>query len=262
VPRGTAIAAGLALVLVLGTGALVAAGAGDDGAEAVDPRPSGDAPTTTHPTTTTTAPATAADAFVVASQRLTDAGSFSYTGTAGATDVSDARPMLWLAVDTTVEGEVDTTTGRLHELSVAEDGAAVETVAAGPEVWGRRAATVAALAEEPFEALPALSGGEPALRGAALLPWWLAGAVGPNDAGVDELGRRTFQATLPAALLGVIERERPPVDGTMTLTLDETGEPVRIEIASSPDGPAFQLVFDIDGLGIPVTVETPADAAP
>jgi hypothetical protein len=170
--------------------------------------------------------------------------------------------MLWLAVATTVEGEVATAAGRLREVSVAEDGSAAETVTAGSEVWGRRAPTVAALGDEPFELLPTVSGEAPAGRGAALLPWWLAGAVEPSGPEVDELGRRTFRATIPAALMGVIERERAAADATVTLTLDDAGDPVRVEIVSAPDAPPFRLVFEVTDLGGPVVVETPAEAAP
>lgn len=260
VPRAASVAAGLALVLVVGITAAVLTGDGPDDVEAADPRPASEAAAAARSTTTTTAPVTAADAFAVAAQRLTEAGSFTYTGTADATDVSVARPMLWLAVGTTVEGEVVTSTARLHEVSVAADGSATETVAAASEVWGRRASSVELLADVPLEGLPGLSGSEPAGRGAALLPSWLASAVGPADLGHDDQGRRMFQATIPAAAMGVVERDVEPVDALVTLAFDGEGDPVGVEIVSSPDGPPFHLVFDIDGLGDPVVIETPADA--
>jgi len=261
VPRSAAVLVGFALVLVLGIGALVLVGDDDGGVEAADPRPAGQTARPVSSTTTVTAPITATDAFAVASQRLNEAGSFSYTGTADATDVGVARPMLWLAVATTVEGEVVTPTGRLREVSVADDGSATETVAAGAEVWGRRAPSVEGLEDVPLEALPGLSGGAPAGRGAALLPSWLAAAVAPSELGPDAQGRRTFQATIPAATMGVVERDREPVDAVVTLTLDADDNPARVEIVSSPDGPPFRLVFEIGGVGEPVVVETPADAA-
>src|SRR5690606_22869757 len=119
---------------------------------------------------------------------LTVAGSFSYTGNVSATDVSHVRPMLWLAVASSVEGQVDTGSLRLHEIAVAADGAAAETIAVGDAVWGRRAATRDALADLAYDPVPGLSGpgsagGDPALvppaRGAALLPAWLRAATGP-----------------------------------------------------------------------------------
>ncbi|HEX5945630.1 MAG TPA: hypothetical protein VFY82_05105 [Acidimicrobiales bacterium] len=261
VPRAASVVAGLVLVLVVGITAAVLTGGGPDDAEAADPRPASEAAAAARSTTTTTAPVTAADAFAVAAQRLTEAGSFTYTGAADATDVSIARPMLWLAVGTTVEGEVVTSTARLHEVSVAADGSATETVAAASEVWGRRASTAELLADVPLEGLPGLSGSEPAGRGAALLPSWLASAVGSADLGLDDQGRRMFQATIPAATMGVVERDVEPVDATVTLAFDDDGDPVRVEIVSSPDGPPFHLVFDIDGVGDPVVIETPADAS-
>ena len=261
VPRAASVAAGLALVLVVGITAAVLTGDGPDDAEAADPHPASGTAGAARSTTTTTAPVTAADAFAVAAQRLTEAGSFTYTGTADATDVSIARPMLWLAVGTTVEGEVVTSTARLHEVSVAADGSATETVAAASEVWGRRASSVELLADVPLEGLPGLSGREPAGRGAALLPSWIVSAVGPTDLGLDDQGRRLFQATIPAAAMGVVERDVEPVDAMVTLAFDDAGDPARVEIVSSPDGPPFHLVFDIDGLGDPVVIETPADAS-
>ena len=260
VPRIATAVAAFVLVLVVGIVVAALTGNGPDDAEASDPRPSSEAAAAAGSTTTTTAPVTAADAFAVASQRLTEAGSFTYTGSANATDVSIARPMLWLAVATTVEGEVVTSTGRLHEVSVAADGSATETVAAASEVWGRRASSVELLDDVPLEGLPGLSGSAPAGRGAALLPSWLAGAVGPTDLGLDDEGRRTFQATIPAATMGVVERDVEPVDAMVTLALDDEGQPVRVEIVSSPDGPPFHLVFELDGLGDPIVIETPAEA--
>jgi hypothetical protein len=248
----------VALALVLGAGAMVAAGgADDDGGRdtATGARPT---TTTTQPTTTTAPPVAASDAFGLAAQRLTGAGSFTYTGTASATDVSHARPMLWLAVGATIEGQVATSTGRLHEVAVADDGGAAETVTDGSAVWGRRAPSVDALADEPYEAIPGLSDDELPAKGAALLPAWLSAAAAPTETEPDELGRRTFQATIPADALGEIERERRPVDATVVLTLDSAGDPVRVEITSSPDGPAFHLVFEIAGLGSPVAIEPPA----
>lgn len=264
--RRTGLAAAIAAVaLLLGGGAIVA-GTGGDGAG--DDRTATASTGGTVPTTATTLPPVSADnAFAAAAERLTTAGSFSYSGTVSATDVSSVRPMFWLAVSSTVEGQVATASHRLHEVAVTSGGAAAETVAVGESVWGRRGASVEALAELPFEPIPGLSGprpgaGDPALvppaRGAALLPAWLAAVAGPTEVGPDEQGRRRFQATIPAAALGEIERQQPAVDATVVLTLDPTGVPVRVEVTSSPAGPAMHLVYDIAGLGQPVTIEPPA----
>jgi hypothetical protein len=257
--RGRLIAGiAVAVALVVGASALVAASAGDDGQtsaaavstdDTTEPRPS---------TTTTLPPVTPAEAFGLAGQRITLAGSFSYTGTVSATDVSHVRPMFWLAVESTVDGQVATSTGRLHEIAVAADGRAAETVTDGPTVWGRRAAAVDDLVDEPYEAIPALSGDAAPAKGAALLPAWLVSATDPSGAGVDALGRRTFRATIPADVLGEIERDRRPVDATVVLTLDDAGDPVRVDITSAPDGPVLHLLFEISGIGAPVTIAPPA----
>jgi hypothetical protein len=263
--RRTGLAAAVAAVaLVLGGGAIVAGsgdGSGDDGPATASTGG------TVATTATTLPPPTADSAFAASAERLTTAGSFSYSGTVSATDVSNVRPMFWLAVSSTVEGQVATSTHRLHEVAVASDGAAAETVAVGESVWGRRGPSVEALAGLAYEPIPGLSGplpgaGDPALvppaRGAALLPAWLAAATGPTDLGPDEQGRPRFQATIPAAALGEIERRRPAVDATVVLTLDPAGVPVRVEVTSAPAGPAMHLVYDIAGLGQPVTIEPPA----
>jgi hypothetical protein len=209
-------------------------------------------------TTTQAAPVSAATAFAAAADRLTAAGTFSYSGTVSATDVSHVRPMLWLSVESTVEGQVSLPDGRLHETATTTDGRVAETVAAGRQVWGRQADGGDGLAAVPYETVPALSGAEPSARGAVLLSTWLAAAVGPADAPADESGRRRVSATIPAAALGRIERERPPVDATIVLTLDAAGAPVRVEITSAPGGPALRLAYDLAGLGTPVEIQTPA----
>lgn len=243
------------VVLALGIIGGVAASTSED-----DPAAStAGVPTTVPgPTTTTTAPVSAPDAFGLASQRLTTASSFRYTGTVSADDVSDVRPMPWLDVDLAVDGEVDAAAGRLRELAVAGGGQAAESIADGPTVWGRKAQTVDQLAEQPYEFLPALSDGEQPARGAALLPVWLGAAVDPVDIGPDDQGRRRFQATIPADGFGEIVRGQPAVAAAATVTFDDAGDPVRVEIASAPDGPTLRLVFDITALGAPVDVQPPA----
>jgi hypothetical protein len=209
-------------------------------------------------TTTHAAPVSAATAFAAAADRITAAGTFSYSGTVSATDVSHVRPMLWLSVDSTVEGQVSLPDGRLHETATTADGRVAETVAVGRQVWGRQADGGDALAAVPYETVPTLSGAEPPARGAVLLPSWLAAAVGPADAPADQSGRRRVSATIPAAALGRIERGRSPVDATVVLTLDAAGAPVRVEITSAPGGPAFRLAYDLAGLGAPVDIRAPA----
>jgi hypothetical protein len=265
--RARAVLGGVAaLALVVGVGAVVASATGGDGSgSATSTGRAGDgaaAPTQatagTVTTATTLAPVTAATAFPAAADRLTAAGTFSYTGSVSATDVSHVRPMLWLSVESAVEGQVSLAAGRLHETATTTDGRVAETVTSGPQVWGRRADNRDDLAAVPYETVPVLSDAEPATKGAVLLPSWLASAVGPADAGPDESGRRRFSATVPAAVLGAVERQRPPVDATVVLTVDAAGAPVRVEITSAPGGPTLHLVYDIAGLGAPVDIQPPA----
>ncbi|HEX6417553.1 MAG TPA: hypothetical protein VFZ77_03625, partial [Acidimicrobiales bacterium] len=179
--------AGAAAVALVTAGVAVVAGGGDPGAGEADTATTASAA----PSTTTTLPAvTAEQAFPLAAQRLTEAGSFSYSGSVSATDVSHVRPMLWLAVSSTVDGQVATASHRLHEVAVAADGAAAETIAVGDAVWGRRAPARDALDGLAYDPVPGLSGpgsvgGDPALvppaRGAALLPAWLRAAAGPAE---------------------------------------------------------------------------------
>ncbi len=156
--------------------------------------------TTAPSTTTTTRPPTPAEAFASAARRLEEAGTFAYRGTANASDVSAVRPSLWLAFETTVDGQAQLGTGRLHEVAVAANGKATETVADGTVVWGRSADHRDALGERGFQRIPALSTPEPATKGVTNLPRWLAAAVAPAEAGVDPQGRRSYAATIPAAV--------------------------------------------------------------
>jgi hypothetical protein len=260
--RRRAVAVGIAAAAVLaGVGAVVAGGGSDQRsrAAAVGAGSGGDDETgdTRATTTTTVREVTPQEAFGLGGQRLVDAGSFSYTGTASATDVSHVRPTLWLAVDLTVEGQVVTSTGRVHEVAVAADGRAAETVTDGPAVWGRSSPTLDDLTDEGYEAIPELSDDDLPAKGAGLLPTWLAAAVDPVAAGPDELGRRTFRATIPADVLGEIERGRRAVDATVVLTLDGADDPVRVDITSAAGGPPLHLVFDLSDFGVPVSIEAP-----
>jgi hypothetical protein len=248
----------LVVVVVLGLGALVVAGAG--GEPEVESSRGDDAAssTTAAPATTSVPPPSPAEAFSLAAGRLEAARSFGYRGVVSATDVSAVRPSLWLAVDTAVDGQVELPTGRLHEVAVAESGEAAETVADGSTVWGRSASTVADLAERGFQRIPALSTAEPATKGITNLPLWLSGAVGPAATGVDPEGRRQYQATVPAALIGPTERGRRAVDATIVLVLDRGNQPVHVEITTVPGGPPLHLALDLTALGTPVGIAPPA----
>jgi hypothetical protein len=249
----------LVVVVAIAVGAMVVAGAGGEGEVESSGSAETRVSTTAAPTTTTSIPPPSpVEAFRLAAGRLEDAGSFGYRGVVSGSDVSAVRPSLWLAVDTTVDGQVELPTGRLHEVAVAESGEAAETLADGTTVWGRSASTVDDLAERGYQLVPALSTADPATKGVTNLPRWLSGAVEPAAAGVDAQGRRQFEATVPAALIGPTERGRRAVDATIVLVLDRRNEPVHVEITTVPGGPPLRLALDLTGLGLPVGIIPPA----
>jgi hypothetical protein len=254
-----AVLVALVVVVAVAVGAMVVAGAGGESEVEASRDAESQVSTTAAPTTPTSVPLQSpAEAFRLAAGRLQDAGSFGYRGVVSGSDVSAVRPSLWLAVETTVDGQVELPTGRLHEVAVAESGEAVETVADGSIVWGRSASTVDDLAERGYQRIPALSAADPATKGVTNLPLWLAGAVQPVAAAVDAQGRRQFQATVPASLIGPTERGHRAVDATIVLVLDRRNEPVHVEITTVPGGPPLHLALDLTGLGIPVGIVPPA----
>src|SRR5919106_978938 len=231
--RRAAVAMGLALLGIVAAIAIAAVVVGGDDDQ---PRPvsAGGTVTTATEPTTTTAPTEAS-----------------------AIDVSHVRPGLWLAVDLTVEGEVSTTGSRLHEVAVDATGQAVETVTDGPTVWGRQAATPAALGDALYLPITEDSGEDAAAKGIALLPTWLRSTVDRHDAGTDALGRRLLRATLPADVLGEVVDGRPAADADVALTLDAAGDPVHVEVVSVPTGPPLRLALDLSRIGEAVTIDLP-----
>jgi len=256
--RGPVVVAGVVVVgVVLGGVVAVVATRGDGGGRAAAGGvTAGAGPgTTVASSTPSTAGAPAASAvFSQAGARLTDAGSFRYSGAVSAFDVSAVRPSLWLAVNLAVTGQVATTDGRLHEVAVANTGQATETVAAADQVWGRSAPRPDGLGGASYELIPGLAGA----RGAAFLPAWLAAATGPTDAGLDPQGRPTYRATIPATVIGPVERGRAAADAVVTLSVDRDGTPAHVDIVApaGPD-PRLHLAIDLAGLGEPVTIDPP-----
>jgi hypothetical protein len=260
--RRRAVAVGL-VVAVLAAAAVVTvvAAGGDGGPDAVTG--AGEAePTAGQATSTpTTALLTPQQAFAQAGDRLVAAGSFSYSGTVHATDVSRARPGLWLAVDAMMAGEVSLSSSRWHETAVAPGGSAAETVVDGATVWGRSASDRDALAAQAYRQVAELTGPDPVRAGAALVPDWLAAATDHRDAGIDAQGRRTFRATLPAAVLGEVEGGQPAVDAEILLVVDADGAPAHVQVVTAPAGPVLQLALELSRLGEPVAIDAPAGAA-
>jgi hypothetical protein len=251
-------AVGLVGVFVLAIAAIAIGRSGDDlegastGTGSTPPADAGAATTGSVP------PPSPPDAFAQAAERLRSAGSFTYTGTAHATDVSRVRPGLWLAVDVVIAGEVDVAGGQVHETAVALTGGAAETVTDGTNAWGRSAPSPAELPEQAYQATPELTAPEPGPMGAALLPVWLGFAAGYEDAGPDDQGRPTYRATVPAAVLGAVESGPPSGDARIVLTLDGTGAPVRVRIFSLPDGADLDLSLEVASIGQPVDITPPA----
>jgi hypothetical protein len=262
------IAVVVALVLVFLAGVVVIrsgdgdGSTGDEAETSADASPDGSGDDAGEPggasTTPSAPPPPPAQAFTEASQALLDAGSFSYTGAAHATDVSRARPGLWLAVDVVVAGEVDLDEGRVHETAVALGGGASETIVDGGQVWGRTAASTEALGDEDFRVIPELSGEPPMPMGAALLPVWLGFATNPQPGPPDPQGRPAYTATLPAAALGPVGGALG--DAQIVLTLDGDGDPADVRVTMLPDGAALQVVAGLSDIGDQVTIDAPGDA--
>lgn len=246
---------GLVAVLVV-----LGGGSGDD-----DPQATGDgtqsqddASTTEQPATTTVAQLTVDEAFTQATERLEDAGSFTYSGTTLASDVNPIRPGLWLAVELTIVGEIDLTSSSVHEVGTVPSGKATETVTDGMIVWGRLGDSVDDLTEESY-----LTVGEPVVEppirlGVGLLPDWFDAGIEREELPDDGSGRRTFRATIPAEVLGEVEDGRDLVPAELLVTLDQAGDPVHVEVTAAPEGPTLRLVLDIADLGDPVTFDFPA----
>jgi hypothetical protein len=251
---------GLALAIVVGAGIGLFAATRDD--ERPDTDVGAGVTTSAEPTTTTAIDELSPhEAFAQAADRLVAGGSFGYTGTTSAIDVSHVRPGLWLAVDLTVEGEVVTSAESVHEIAVDGGGRATETVSEGPVVWGRLATSREALPDATYLPITEESGEQAAGKGVALLPAWLDATADRQDAGTDRHGNRVLRATLPADVLGEIVDGRPAGDATVQLTLDAAGDPVRVEVASQPAGPPLRLALDLVRIGEPVVIDLP-DATP
>jgi len=254
--RSPGVLVASAVVVVVGAvaGLAITTAGRDDDTVGTDQPGSTDVSAT--PPTAAPAPAPA-EAFAGSSERLELGGSFSYTGTAHAIDVSTTRPMRWLAVDLAVTGEAAPRAGRLHEVAVAPDGRAGETITVGPSVWGRQAPTRAELVNVTYQPVDQLSGSDVPRLGLALLPLWLGATTAPESTGVDATGRPTYRGTLPGEILGELVDGSRPVPADIVLTLDAAGSPAHVRLTSQPDGAALSLSIDIARIGEPVSIEPP-----
>jgi hypothetical protein len=258
----------VAVAVLLGIGFVVVGGGGDDDSpESAADRSAtqgtdGNDAAGSQPPATPLSQLTPDQAFAQAAQRLSTAGSFAYSGSSSATDVSPVRPGPWLAVNLSVQGHVQLGTSRLFERGTADDGSVVETTTDGATIWGRSAASFDGLQDVPIGTVYTLPPPNPAKVGALLLPQWLEAETGAVPNGTDDQGRTTFKATLPAAVLGTIQDDVAPVDATMVLALDQSGDPVHLEVSTPDGGAPLRLVFEIADLGeqtpIPIPGEEPA----
>ena len=262
-----------ALVLIVGvvvTAIILGSGGGDghgdghgDGTESAPPSTTG-GPATASAARQEDEEITPQRAFPQASRRLEQAGTFTYQGTVHAAGTSNARPGPLLATDVTVEGEV-ALPDRTHDVATDASGRAAETVTSGLTVWARTADSRDRLAAGAYEAVAEFSSVDArASSGAALLPRLLSLTSDRRAGNPDPDGRRTFHATLAAEGLGTDETGRPTgPPGELTLTLDQAGDPTRIELVSPPgDGSALRLAFDIAAIGEPVTIDAPGGDEP
>jgi hypothetical protein len=248
------------VVVVIGLGATIAGmGTGTDDQPDAAGAATDREPTTAQPSTTAVDRLTPDEAFAQASRRLEMAGSFGYSGTSQATDVSAVRPGLWLAVELTVAGEVDLSSGRMHEVAVVPTGGASETLTDGMTVWGRLASSGEDLAAEPYQTVGEQDDDTPRRLGVALLPSWLETSVEGEELLADGTGRRTFRATIPADVLGEVEEGKPAVAAEVLLSIDAAGDPVHVEVTTAPDGPPLRLVLDLARLGEPMAIAMPGE---
>jgi hypothetical protein len=252
----------LAGLVVVGLGIGASAGLARVGGDEPASAPGITAPEPTEPppvTTTTTRPALAADeAFATAAERLSRGGTFRYEGTARATDVSFVRPMMWLSVESSVTGEVELATGRLHEVAVGAGGRASETVTEGTWVWGRRAPEAASLGDVPFALVPEVSDPDRLIgRGLVMLPTWLAAAIQPVELEPSAAGHPQYQATVPADVVGEVERGIDAEDLLAVVVLDDDGTPVRVELTTATSD-RLHMVLELTAVGEPVTITPPA----
>ena len=256
--RAAAAVAATAVFVALLAGLFVLL-SGDDGGDTADAGDDPSAETGAGSTATTLGlPATPQEAFTRASQRLQQAGSFSYTGVARSTDVNPARPGLWLATDVVITGQVDLVAGRVHETAVVPQQVAGETVTDGPRAWGRSAPTTGELAAQPYQPIAEVAAPPGGRLGAALVPAWLGFATNAQEAGLDGQGRPTYRAMVPPGALGEVESGQGAPGAVVTLTLDPSGEPARVQVTAPPDGAALDIVLDIAAIGAPVTITPPA----
>lgn len=192
----------------------------------------------------------------VAVQRLNDAGTFAYTGTVRSDEPGMARPGIWQEGDLAVDGEV-VLPDRSREVAVDASGRAVETVTENVVVWAREAHDAASLPEVPLRIVAELRGGSSVPVGAPRLAEILTCVGDRAAAGTDEEGRTRVRGTVRSGEL-ITNDGTPLPTAEVVVTIDDGGDPVRIELATDGAGPQLVMALDIEQPGEPVTIDLPA----
>lgn len=255
--RWTGWVALVALAGLVAGGLLVWLGGGDD-RDADERRPSPDDAAPAEPPRVT---------WARAANRLQQAGSFAYRGTARAREPNAVRPGTWLAGEVTVEGAVVLPGSISREVATDRRGRAVETVTSGPLAWsrtrrstggGEAARWVIARSPEPVP-FGRFDASRPTQVGPALLAEAVRLAGNRRSDPPDGSGRRTLR--------GTAQFDAPDdnhlddlLDGAeVVLVLDDDGTPVRIRLTTTPaDDPRLVVDVAVDRVGERDLI-TPAD---
>jgi hypothetical protein len=195
------------------------------------------------------AAAAARQAFAAASRTLTTSGTWAYRGTVRS-DGSAAQRPHWLGPEVQITGQVALPT-RATESATGNAGVS-ETVISGHGLWARTAATASDLLSRPWAFA---AEGEFGL-GLASLPEWLSRSTDRTTGPPDDQGRRRYTAAVDVAgLIAAGLTDDPTARGRITLTIDDAGTPVHVELTASDNGP--RLAVDLDSLGAPVAITPP-----
>jgi hypothetical protein len=240
--RWSRLVALVAVVALVAGGALWWAGADRRGDDEPEPSPPADERGTRV-------------AYYEALNRLRQSGAFAYRGDVHAVGYSVFRPAGQPAIDVSVDGAVNLNHGLTRDVAVDSMGRAAETIASGPTLWIRSAATVEELAAAPWQLAP--SDGS-ALLGTAALARMVVSAGHPQEQPRDEAGRRVIRGTLPAGdnLVGDSDLL---AGAELVLTLDEDGDVARMVVTSAPADPQLRLELDITRIGEPEAISPPDD---
>jgi hypothetical protein len=250
--RWLVVGVGVLVVIAAAAAAFVVAGGDGPGGSATG---DGDGEVASEPA----ADVPPSEAWSVATRRLSDAGTFAYSGTVRSDGPSTPRPGIWRSGELSVEGEV-VLPDRAHEIAIDGTGYAVETVSEHVVVWGREAPREDELAAQSFGVVAELDHGVSSLpSGAALIERWLSVAVDRAAGGTDSQGRQRFTGALHT-LVGEYDPAEPAPDpvAEIVLVVDEAGDPARIELTSLPGQPALELTLDISRIGERLSVPLPA----